>query len=292
MANVQSVLSVQNADLPKGQLTNGRITTDILANDQIFHAEDYKPLIIGYSNGAAVHLSDVAQVTDSVQNIRAGGYLNGKRAVTLIIFREPGANIINTVNRLRAQIPWIKASIPEGIDVTVVLDRTTTIRASVEDVERTLLFSVVLVIVVVFVFLRNPRATLIPGVAVPVSLIGTCAVMYLFGYSIDNLSLMALTISTGFVVDDAIVVMENITRYLEEGLPPLFKQRSKVLSNRVHRFLDQHFPDRGLHPSLGHGRNRRPVISRVRGYAVDRHPRFHGHLVDHHAHDVRLYSPK
>jgi multidrug efflux pump len=221
MANVQSVLSVQNADIPKGQLTDGNITRDILANDQIFLADEYKPLIIGYSNGAAVHLSDVAQVTDSVQNIRAGGFLNGQRAVTLIIFREPGANIINTVARLRSEIPWIKASIPEGIDVTVVLDRTTTIRASVEDVERTLLFSVALVIVVVFIFLRSPRATLIPAVAVPVSLIGTCAVMYLFGYSIDNLSLMALTISTGFVVDDAIVVMENITRYLEEGLTPL-----------------------------------------------------------------------
>jgi multidrug efflux pump len=220
MADVQSVLSVQNADLPKGQLTDGNITRDILANDQIFHANEYKPLIIGYSNGAAVHLSDVAQVTDSVQNIRTGGFLNGKRAVTLIIFREPGANIINTNNRIRAQIPWIKASIPEGIDVTVVLDRTTTIKASVQDVQRALCFSVVLVIIVVFVFLRNPRATLIPGVAVPVSLIGTCAVMYLFGYSIDNLSLMALTIATGFVVDDAIVVMENITRYLEEGLTP------------------------------------------------------------------------
>jgi len=221
MANVQSVLSVQNADLAKGQLSDGKITRDILANDQIFHADDYKPLIIGFSNGAAVHLSDVAQVTDSVQNIRTGGFLNGKRAVTLIIFREPGANIINTVGRLRAAIPWINASIPQGIDVTVVLDRTTTIRASVEDVERTLCFSVALVIIVVFVFLRNPRATLIPAVAVPVSLIGTCAVMYLFGYSIDNLSLMALTIATGFVVDDAIVVMENITRHLEEGLTPL-----------------------------------------------------------------------
>ncbi|MBV9273356.1 MAG: efflux RND transporter permease subunit, partial [Verrucomicrobia bacterium] len=220
MANVQSVLSLQNADVPKGQFSNAETSVDILANDQISRAADYKPLVIGYSNGAAVHLSDVAQVTDSVQNVRAGGFLNGKRAVTLIIFREPGANIINTVGRLRAEIPWIKASIPQGIDVTVVLDRTTTIRASVDDVERTLLFSVGLVVLVVFVFLRNPRATLIPGVAVPVSLIGTCAVMYLFGYSIDNLSLMALTIATGFVVDDAIVVMENITRYLEEGFTP------------------------------------------------------------------------
>jgi multidrug efflux pump len=220
MANVQSVLSLQNADVPKGQITNGTVTEDILANDQISHAADYKPLIIGYNNGAAVRLSDVAQVTDSVQNIRAGGFLNGKRAVTLIIFRQPGANIIATVDRLWAELPSIKASIPNGIDVTVVLDRTTTIRASVADVERTLMISVVLVIVVVFVFLRNPRATLIPAVAVPVSLIGTCAVMFLFGYSIDNLSLMALTISTGFVVDDAIVVMENVTRHLEEGMSP------------------------------------------------------------------------
>jgi multidrug efflux pump len=221
MANVQSVLSLQNADLPKGQLTDGNVTADILANDQISHAADYKPLIIGYNKGAAVRLSDVAQVTDSVQNIRTGGYLNGKRAVTVIIFRQPGANIIATVERLRAEMPSIKASIPDGIDVTIVLDRTTTIRASVDDVERTLLISVVLVIAVVFIFLRNGRATLIPAVAVPVSLIGTCAVMYLCGYSIDNLSLMALTISTGFVVDDAIVVMENITRHLEDGMTPL-----------------------------------------------------------------------
>ena len=218
MANVQSVLSRQNADMPKGQITNGAVTADILANDQISRADDYKPLVIGYKNGAAVHLSDVAQVTDSVQNILATGYLNGKPTVVLVILREPGANIIKTVERIRAQIPWIKASIPAGIDLSVVLDRTTTIRASVDDVEWTLLFSVILVILVVFIFLRNPRATLIPGIAVPVSLIGTCAVMYLLGYSIDNLSLMALTISTGFVVDDAIVVTENITRYLEEGL--------------------------------------------------------------------------
>ena len=141
------------------------MTADILANDQISHADDYKPLVVGYSHGAAVRLSDVAQVTDSVQNIRAAGYLNGKRAVTVIIFRQPGANIIATVDRIRAQLPFIKASIPLGIDTTIVLDRTTTIRASVGDVERTLLISIGLVIVVVFVFLRNGRATLIPGVA-------------------------------------------------------------------------------------------------------------------------------
>ena len=220
VSNLQSVLSLQNSDLAKGQISDGIVTADILANDQISLAADYKPLVVGYKNGAAVHLSDVAEVTDSVQNIRAAGYLNGKRAVTVIIFRQPGANIIATVDRVRAQLPFIQASIPLDIDTTIVLDRTTTIRASVSDVERTLLISIGLVIVVVFVFLRNGRATLIPGVAVPVSLVGTFAVMYLFGYSLDNLSLMAMTIATGFVVDDAIVVMENIARHLEDGLSP------------------------------------------------------------------------
>jgi multidrug efflux pump len=220
MADIQSVLRLQNSALAKGQITDGVTSADILANDQISHAVDYKPIIVGYNNGAAIHLSDVADVVDSVQNVRAAGYLNGKRAILLIIFRQPGANIIETVDRIRAEIPSVKASIPQGIDTTIVLDRTTTIRASVSDVERTLTFSIILVIVVVFIFLRNGRATLIPAVAVPVSLIGTCAVMYLCGYSLDNLSLMALTISTGFVVDDAIVVMENITRHLEAGMEP------------------------------------------------------------------------
>jgi multidrug efflux pump len=220
MADLQSVLRLQNSDLAKGQISNGETSADILANDQISRAEDYKPIIVGYKNGAAVRLSDVANVIDSVQNVRAAGYLNGKRAVMLVIFRQPGANIIDTVDRVRAEFPSIQASIPQGIDITIVLDRTTTIRASVSDVERTLMLSIALVIVVVFIFLRNGRATLIPAVAVPVSLVGTFSVMYLCGYSLDNLSLMALTISTGFVVDDAIVVMENITRHLEAGMEP------------------------------------------------------------------------
>jgi multidrug efflux pump len=220
LANVQSILSTQNADIAKGQWSDGVVSADIIANDQISKADEYKPLIIGYHNGAAVRLQDVANVTDNVQNIRSAGYLNGIPSVTVIIFRQPGANIIQTVNNIRTQLPFLKASIPAGIDTTIVLDRTTTIRASVTDVERTLLISVVLVVVVVFLFLRNGRATLIPSVAVPVSLIGTFAVMYLLGYSLDNLSLMALTISTGFVVDDAIVVMENIARHLEQGMEP------------------------------------------------------------------------
>src|SRR6266436_5480762 len=199
MTNIQSVLRLQNSDLAKGQIADGITTADIVANDQISHAEDFKPVIVGYHNGAAIHLTDVADVIDSVQNVRVAGYLNGKRAVLLIIFRQPGANIIDTVDRIRSEVPSIKAIIPQGIDTTIVLDRTTTIRASVSDVERTLTLSIILVIVVVFIFLRNGRATLIPAVAVPVSLIGTFAVMYLCGYSLDNLSLMALTICTSLI---------------------------------------------------------------------------------------------
>ena len=220
LQNIQSTLSLQNSHQPTGQISDDFVTTDIVTNDQIFEAEAYKPLVVGYNRGASVRLSDVADVIDSTQNIRTSGYLNGKPAIVIIVYRQPGANIIQTVDRIRAQLPSVKASISRGIDITIVLDRTTTIRASVRDVEYTLITSIVLVIVVVFLFLRSSRATLIPSVAVPVSLIATFAVMYLVGYSIDNLSLMALTISTGFVVDDAIVVIEDISRHLEEGATP------------------------------------------------------------------------
>jgi multidrug efflux pump len=221
LQNIQSVLSQQNAHEPAGQISDGVTTADIVTNDQISHADQFKPLIVGYNNGVAVRLSQVADVVDSTQNIRTAGYLNGTPSISVIIFRQPGANIIDTVDRVRAELPSIQASIPQGINVTIVLDRTTTIRASVSDVERTLLLSVLLVILVVFIFLRNWRAVLIPTVAVPASLIGTFSVMYLLGYSIDNLSLMALTIATGFVVDDAIVVMENISRLREAGMTPM-----------------------------------------------------------------------
>ena len=220
LASVRSVLSLQNSHEPRGQLSDNGITEDIITNDQISQAADYRPLIVGYHNGEAVRLSDVADVVDSTQNLRSGGYSDGKRAVSVSIFRQPGANIIQTVDRVKAQLPFLEAVLPQGITTTIILDRTTTIRASVATVEKTLTGSVCLVILVVFIFLRSPRATLIPSVAVPVSLIGTFAVMYLVGYTLDNLSLMALTIATGFVVDDAIVVMENITRHLEAGMAP------------------------------------------------------------------------
>ena len=221
LEDVRAMLSQQNANLAKGQLADNNTTADLATNDQLLKAVDYKPLIVGYQNGAAIRLSDVANVQDSVENLRSAGLANGKPCALAIVFRQPGANIIDTVDAVRAALPQLKASIPSAINLNVVTDQTTTIRASVREVERTLVISIVLVILVVFVFLRSPRTTLIPAVVVPVSLIGTFGVMYLCGYSLDNLSLMALTISTGFVVDDAIVVIENVTRHLEQGMRPL-----------------------------------------------------------------------
>jgi multidrug efflux pump len=208
-----------NANSPKGQVSDGERRWEIGANDQLLKAIDYQPLIVAYRNGAAVRIRDVGQAEDSVEDVRTAGYVNGRPSVLVIVFRQPGANIIDTVDSVRAVLPRVKAAISHAIDVDVVMDQTTTIRASVRDVERTLLISIGLVILVVFAFLRSPRTAMIPIVAVPLSLIGTFGVMYLLGYSLDNLSLMALTISTGFVVDDAIVVIENITRYREQGRP-------------------------------------------------------------------------
>jgi hydrophobe/amphiphile efflux-1 (HAE1) family protein len=220
MEQVRTVLNSANANTPKGHFSDGRRMWELGANDQLFNAVDYKPLLIAYHNGSSVRVSDVGDVVDSVEDLRSAGYANGKPSVMIIIFRQPGANIIDTVDRLRGVLPQLKASIPASIHLQVAMDQTQTIRASVHEVEANLLISIGLVVLVVFVFLKNARSTFIPSVVVPVSLLGTFGVMYLVGYSLDNLSLMALTISTGFVVDDAIVVIENITRYLEAGMAP------------------------------------------------------------------------
>ena len=220
LGDVRRMLSSTNVNRPKGQLADGTRTWEIRTNDQLHAAEDYLPLVVAYRGGRAVQLSDVATVENSVEDLRATGMANGKPAVLVIIYRQPGANIIETVDRVRALLPQLEASIPGSMTLSVVMDRTPVIRASLHDVERTLAISVLLVILVVFIFLRSARATLVPIVAVPVSLISTFGVMYLCGYSLDNLSLMALTVATGFVVDDAIVVLENISRYREQGVPP------------------------------------------------------------------------
>jgi multidrug efflux pump len=221
LGDVRQMLSRTNVNRPKGQLSDGSRTWEIRTNDQLHSVEDYLPLIVSYREGRAVRLSDVATIEQSVEDVRTMGVANGTPAVLIIINRQPGANIIETVDRVRAILPQLEASIPGSMTLSVVVDRTPVIRASLHDVERTLAISVLLVILVVFLFLRDARATLIPCVAVPVSLISTFGVMYLFGYSLDNLSLMALTIATGFVVDDAIVVLENISRYREQGMDPM-----------------------------------------------------------------------
>jgi multidrug efflux pump len=219
--DLRLLLSGANANRPKGTLADDRQSWSLSATDQLLEAEQYRPLVITYRNGGAVRIGDVATVSQSVEDIRTGGLANGKPAVLLVIFRQPGANIIDTVDRIMALLPALRAAIPPAVQLSVVQNATTTIRASVHDIEITLLISVALVILVVFMFLRNWRSTLIPSVAVPISLLGTFGGMYLFGYSLDNLSLMALTIATGFVVDDAIVVIENISRHLEQGMRPM-----------------------------------------------------------------------
>jgi multidrug efflux pump len=221
LGQVRAALGAVNANTPKGELGNGVTAWTITADDQLFDADQYRPVIVAYKNGAPVRLGDIASVESSVEDVRTAGIANGKRAVLIIVYRQPGANVIDTVDRVIELMPELRASISPAIDLRVVLDRTTTIRASFRDIQLTLVVSIVLVVLVVFVFLRSVSATVIPSVAVPLSLLGTFAGMYCFGYSLDNLSLMALTVSTGFVVDDAIVVLENITRYVEKGESPL-----------------------------------------------------------------------
>ena len=218
--NVRRVLQATNANRPKGQLSDSTRTWELTANDQIRTANQYMPLVIAYRGGSAVRLSDVADVQDSVEDLRAAGLANGKPAVLVILFRQPGANIIGAVDRVRALLPQLEASLPGSVTLAVAMDRSPTIRGSLREVEKSLIISALLVILVVFVFLRTFRATIIPAVAVAVSLIGTFGLMYLCGYNLDNLSLMAMTIATGFVVDDAIVVLENVSRHMEGGMRP------------------------------------------------------------------------
>jgi multidrug efflux pump len=219
LEDVRAALASANAHSPKGAIDQGDRRYQIYTNDEATRPEDYRPLVIAWRNGAPVRLSDVAAVTAGPEDLRHAGLANGKPAVLVILYIQPGGNIIDTVDRVDAELPQLRASMPRDINIAVAMDRSTTIRASVHDVEATLLIAICLVILVVFAFLRNVRATLIPSVAVPVSLIGTFGAMYILGYSLDNLSLMALTISTGFVVDDAIVVLENVTRHIEAGMP-------------------------------------------------------------------------
>src|SRR2546422_1769932 len=221
LEDLRTVLGQANVDQAKGNLEGPRQAFTIGANDQLFSAAEYRAVVVAYRNGAPVRLTDVAEVIDGVENTKLAAWMNDKPAVIVNIQRQPGVNIIGVVDRITRLLPQLKASLPSSIEITTLTDRTATIRASVRDVEFTLVLTIGLVVLVMFLFLRSVAATVIPSVAVPISIVGTFGVMYLLGYSLDNLSLMALTISTGFVVDDAIVMIENIARYIEAGESPL-----------------------------------------------------------------------
>src|SRR5712671_6356423 len=219
--DLRTTLGTANVNTPKGNFDGPTRQYTINANDQLKKASDYNDLVVAYHNGAPVHLSDVAKATEGAENTRLAGWMNTTEAVIMNVQRQPGANVIEVVDRINALLPQLRAALPAAVDVEVLTDRTTTIRASVADVEFELVLAVVLVVLVIFVFLRSTAATIIPSLSVPLSLVGTLAVMYLAGFSLNNLSLMAMTIATGFVVDDAIVMIENISRYIEAGDPPL-----------------------------------------------------------------------
>ncbi len=289
LEDVRATLAAANANSPKGIVELGAQRLQIYTNDQASHAADYRPLIVAYRNGAAVHLTDVASVEDGVQDLRNLGLANGKPAVLVIVFKEPGANVIQTVDAVKAAVPRLKAALPNDIDIQFASDSTISIRASLADTETTLVLSVALVTLVVWLFLRNARATLIPVVAVPVSVIGTFGGMYLLGYSLDNLSLMALTISTGFVVDDAIVVLENISRHMEDGMPRVEAALKGAARGGVHHRLHHPVADRRVPAHPADGRHRRPPVPGVRGHPVAGHPGVAGDLAHHHADAVRAF---
>ena len=269
--DVRAAIVATNANRPKGSLENGDRRWQILANDQAKTAAEYIPTIVAYRNGAPVRLADIAQVEDSVQDIRNAGLVNGKPAVMLILRREPGANVIETVDQVKKLLPLLRASIPAAMTLSLVSDRTPTIRASLRGVEHTLLISIALVVLVVFLFLRDIRAALIPSVAVSVSLIGTFGVMYMAGFSLNNISLMALTVCTGFVVDDAVVMLENISRHIENGVSPFTSCRTRGARGEFHGLINEPVFDRRIHTDYVNGRYRRATVSRICYHAIGGH---------------------
>ena len=285
--DLRTTLANANVNTPKGNFDGPSRAYTINANDQIRKPSDYNDLVVAYRNGAPVKLSDVARATEGAENTKLAAWMNTDEAVIVNIQRQPGANVIEVVDRIQALLPQLRAALPSAVDVAVLTDRTTTIRASVADVEFELGLAVVLVVIVIFVFLRSPSATLIPSLSVPLSLVGTLAVMYLAGFSLNNLSLMALTIATGFVVDDAIVMIENISRYIEAGDPPLAGGVEGLRADRFYDHLADRVADRGIDPAALHARRGRPAVPRVRDHprGHDRHLR--GGRIDARSDDVR-----
>ena len=267
LEDVRTALQQTSLNAAKGNFDGPHQDYQIDANDQLVTSKDFQKVVVAYHNGAPVVLSDVAQVIDGVENVKQAAWMNETPAVIVNIQRQPGANIIQVVDRIKTLLPQLQQNLPAAVKVTVLTDRTTTIRASVKDVEFELMLTVALVVMVIFLFLRNVRATIIPSVAVPLSLVGTFGVMYLAGYSLNNLTLMALTISTGFVVDDAIVMIENIVRYHRRRTRPAAGGAERRRADRLHDRFADHFADRRADSAAVHGGHRRAAVPRVRDHA-------------------------
>ena len=291
LEDLRLAIAAANVNQAKGNFDGPLNSYTIGANDQLLSSDQYRPLLIAYRNGAPVTLSDVATVIDSAENIKQAAWMNDAPAVILNIQRQPGANIIEVVDRVKRLLPQLRASLPSSIDVATLTDRTITIRASVEDVQFELMLTVALVVMVIFLFLRTLSATVIPSVAVPLSLVGTFGAMYLLGYSLNNLTLMALTISTGFVVDDAIVMIENIARFIESGRSAAAGRAQGSGTNRLHHSLADRIADRGVDPPSVHGRYRRPVVPRIRDHAERDDPDLRRCLAHVDSDDVRPSAP-
>ena len=243
-------------------------------------SRDWNDVIIAYRNGGPLRIRDIGQAVTGPEDAKQAAWANGKRGVFLVVFKQPGANVIDTVDKIKAQLPRLVAAIPPAIKIDIISDRTQTIRAAVEDVQFTLLLTIALVVMVIFIFLRSVWATIIPSVTVPLALLGACALMWVFGYTLDNLSLMALTISVGFVVDDAIVMLENITRYIEEGEKPMAAALKGAGEIGFTIRLDQRFAGGGADSAAADGRHHRPAVPRIRGDADDGDFRVAGGVAD------------
>ena len=287
MEDLRAAVVGANVAESKGALDGAQQSYTIAANDRISAAFAYRTVVVAYRNGAPVLLQDVADVIDGLENSRVGGWYQGEPAVIIDVQRQPGANIIGTVDLVKRELPRLSRSMAAGVNLKIVNDRTETIRASIADVEFTLVLAAGLVVLVVLLFLRTLRATIIAGVALPLSIIATFAVMWLAGFSLDNLSLMALTIGTGFVVDDAIVMIENIVRNMEAGKCAASGRARRRWADRLHHCLAHRLADRRVHPAPVHDGARRTHVPRIRPDLVDRGRRIGDRVLDPHADDVR-----
>ena len=287
LEDLRTVLTQANVDQAKGSIEGPRLAYTIGADDQLMSSDGYKPVIIAYRNGSPVRVMDVATVVDSAENVKQAAWENTHPAVIMNIQRQPGANIIAVVDRIQKLLPTLRSALPKAVTVSVLADRTETIRASVSDVKFELMLTVALVVMVMFLFLRTVSATVIPSITVPLSLVGTFGVMYLLGYSLDNLSLMALTISTGFVVDDAIVMIENISRYIEVGDSPVHGGAEGLGADRVHHCVADRLAHRGADPVVVHGRRGGAAVPRIRGHPGGHDSGVGGDFADPDADDVR-----